>query len=281
MPLYCGIFLAFENLPLVLERFYYSGNAATKDRLHRAAPYLRKIYPFMLIGAYILPLMHQSSLGGLLLLAGDKINPLWQTSLLPLLYLLAAGVAGLGFVTFLLLSACLRHRRHLDFNILGELGNLLSIMCLVFLVVRFGDLVCRGQLMAAFAFDKMSALFLLETTLFLIPGIVLRRTSARQTPRTLLTIAGLACVAGMLYRFIPTTIAFKPAVNSRYFPSVPELLMTIGYISLGIVAFRLAVKYFAILPGEIKDWNEMFTIERRRLASASAQASGEKLCQTE
>jgi hypothetical protein len=57
--------------------------------------------------------------------------------------------------------------------------------------------------------------------------------------------------------------------------------MTIGYISLGIVAFRLAVKYFAILPGAIKDWNEMFTIERSRMASASAQASGEKLCQTE
>jgi Ni/Fe-hydrogenase subunit HybB-like protein len=284
MPLYCGIFLAFENLPLVLERFYYKGSQTTKERLRRAAPTLRRIYPFMITGAYILPLMHQSSLGGLLLLAGDKIHPLWQTPFLPLLYLLAAGVAGLGFVTFLLLSACLRHRRLLDLGVLGELGNLLSIMCFVFLAVRFGDLVWRGQLAAAFAFDKMSAMFFLETTLFLIPAIVLRNRSARETPRTLLNVAAVACLAGMLYRFIPTTIAFNPAVNSTYFPAVPELLMTIGYISLGIVGFRLAVKYFAILPGEIKDWNEMSTLARHRrpaTTTASVPASGEKLWQTE
>jgi len=56
-------------------------------------------------------LMHQSSLGGLLLLAGNKINPLWQTPFLPLLYLLAAGLCGLGFVIFLLLVAGLRYSR--------------------------------------------------------------------------------------------------------------------------------------------------------------------------
>src|SRR5208337_1821067 len=33
MPVYCGIFLAFENLPLVLERFYYKGSEATKQSL--------------------------------------------------------------------------------------------------------------------------------------------------------------------------------------------------------------------------------------------------------
>ena len=103
MPVYCAVFLAFENLPLVLERFYYTGSDATKAFLRRCAPALRRIYPFMITGAYVLPLMHQSSLGGLMLLAGDKIHPLWQTPFLPLLYLLAAGVCGLGFVTFLLL----------------------------------------------------------------------------------------------------------------------------------------------------------------------------------
>ena len=29
----------------------------------------------MIVGAYVLPLMHQSSLGGLMLLAGDKVHP--------------------------------------------------------------------------------------------------------------------------------------------------------------------------------------------------------------
>jgi len=55
-----------------------------------------------------------------------------------------------------------------------------------------------------------------------------------------------------------TTIAFIPAHRARYFPALPEVLMAIGYISLGIVGFLLAVKYFAVLPGDIKDWNHMF-----------------------
>jgi hypothetical protein len=39
---------------------------------------------------------------------------------------------------------------------------------------------------------------------------------------------------------------------------VPELLMAAGYISLGIVTFALAVKYFAVLPGDDRDWNHIF-----------------------
>jgi Ni/Fe-hydrogenase subunit HybB-like protein len=258
MPLYCAVFLAFENLPLVLERFYYTGSAATKMFLRRVAPVLRRVYPFVITGAYVLPLMHQSSLGGLLLLAGDKIDPLWQTPFLPLLYLLAAAMCGLGFVTFLLLTACLRYSREIDLDVLGELGNLVSIMGFVFLGVQFGDFIWRGQIPRAFAFDEMSILFLVETALILVPAVALRNKTARHTPRTLLIMATLACLGGLLYRFIPTTIAFRPLGHNLYFPSAPELLITAGYIALGIVAFGLAVKYFAVLPGEIKQWNYIF-----------------------
>src|SRR5208282_2861832 len=273
MPVYCAVFLLFENLPLVLERFYYTGTDATKAFLRLCAPPLRRIYPFMLIGAYVFPLMHQSSLGGLMLLAGDKVYPLWQTPFLPFLYLLAACLCGLGFVTFLLLTASLRYSRPLDLGILRELGSLLSWMCFVFLAVRFGDLIWRGQLHTAFAFDKMSLLFLSETALILVPAIALRNKIVRETPRKLLNMAVLACLGGLLFRFIPTTIAFMPARKASYFPAAPELLMTIGYIALGIAAFGLAVKYFAILPGEIKDWNYMFRLVRQR--RQAAQPKGE------
>jgi hypothetical protein len=47
--------------------------------------------------------------------------------------------------------------------------------------------------------------------------------------------------------------------------------MAIGYISLGIVAFTLAVKYFAVLPGDIKDWNYMFRLMRRRRAATRSE----------
>ncbi len=274
MPVYCCFFLAFENLPMVLERIYYTGSDSTKAFLLRWAPRLRRIYPFMITGAYVLPLMHQSSLGGLLLLAGNKINPLWQTPCLPLLYLLAAALCGLGFVTFLLLMSSLRYSRPLDLGVLDELGNLLSWTCFLFLAVRFGDLIVRGQFHAAFAFDKMSLMFLLETTLILVPAIALRRRVVCETPRRLLNMAVLACLGGLFFRFIPTTIAYMPARKASYFPALPELLMSVGYIALGITAFGLAVKYFAVLPGEIKDWNYMFRLVRAR--RQAAQPKGEK-----
>ena len=81
----------------------------------------------------------------------------------------------------------------------------------------------------------------------------------------------VACLGGMLFRFIPTTIAFLPAPQARYFPNVPEVLMTIGYIALAIVVFGIGVNYLAVLPGEINDWNYMFKlIRRRRQAGQSA-----------
>ena len=264
MPLYCAVFLAFENLPMILERSYYTGTPQTKAFLVRVGPTLRRIYPFMITGAYVLPLMHQSSLGGLLLLAGDKIDPIWQSPALPLLYVLAAGVCGVGFVTFLLLLTCLRFSRRLDLDVLGELGSLLSVTCFLFLAVRFADLIARGQIRRAFAFKEMSLWFVLETALILIPAAGLRSRTTRETPRRLLLLAITACLGGLLFRFIPTTVAFAPARRATYFPTAPELLMTIGYMSLGVVAFGVAVRYFAVLPGEISDWNYMFKLIRRR-----------------
>jgi Ni/Fe-hydrogenase subunit HybB-like protein len=273
MPLYCAIFLAFESLPMLLERIYYTGDRRVKTTLLRWAPKIRRIYPYMITGAYVLPIMHQSSLGALLLLAGDKINPLWQTPVLPVLYLLAAILCGSGFVTFLLLIVCLHFSRPLDIGVLNELGNLLSVSCFLFLTVRFADLIVRGQLGRAFAFDSMSALFLLETALILIPAAVLRNRTVRKTPRRLLLLAITACLGGLLFRYIPTTVAFSPAHRARYFPSTPELLITIGYISLGMAAFGIAVKYFAVLPGEISDWNRMSKIfrEKRRAPKAKKE----------
>ena len=270
MPAYCCIFLAFECLPMVLERFYYTGTDATKAFLRRIAPRLRRIYPFVITGAYILPLMHQSSLGGLMLLGGDKVHPFWQTPMLPLLYLVAAGLCGLGFVTVTLCLGCLRYGRPLDISILSELGSLLSWVCFGFVALQCADLAVRGQIAAAFRLDRMSALLLLQIAMILAPAIALRKKTARETPHTLVDMSILACLGGMFYRFIPTTIAFHPANRATYFPSTPEFLMASGYVALGALAVALAVKYFAVLPGDLEEWNHIF----RRVRRSEPQARG-------
>ena len=186
MPVYCAIFLAFENLPLVLERFYYKGSEATKQRLHRAAPGLASdlsLHDHW--GLCSTP--HASVFLGRLVAPGrQQDQPALADAVVTVPLSAGCICCGLGFVTVILLFACLRYGRELDLDVLGELGNLLSVMCFVFLAVRFGDLVWRGQIDAAFAFDKMSLLFLLEAALMLTPAMVLRNKSARETPRILL-----------------------------------------------------------------------------------------------
>ena len=274
MPFYCAVFLAFECLPMILERFYYTGTDATKASLRRVAPRLRRIYPYMITGAYVLPLMHQSSLGGLLLLAGNKIDPLWQTAILPLLYVIAAGVCGLGFVTVVICIGCLRHSRQMDITVLSELGSLLSWTGFGFLLLQCTDLILREQVSAALRFDRMSMLLIVQIAMIAVPAVVLRNKTARETPQTLVNMSILACLGGLLYRFIPTTIAFHPAPEASYFPSVPEFLIALGYIALAIFAFLVAVKYFAILPGDLAEWNYMF--RRRKAIRPAARAL---LCQ--
>jgi len=258
MPLYCAVFLSFEILPLILERVYYTGNVRSRALLCRVAPMIRKVYPFIITGAYVIPLMHQSSLGGLLLLAGTKINPLWQSPVMPLLYLIAAVFCGLGFTIFLLMIVCLRYARNLDAAVLAELANLLAGVCFAFLAVRIGDLIWRHQLRAAFAFDRMSFLFLFESAMILTPALALCFRRIRETPRALLNMSAVACLGGMLYRFIPTSIAYVPLRSTAYFPSAPELVMAAGYIAMGSLAFVFAVNYFAVLPGEAGTWDHTF-----------------------
>jgi Ni/Fe-hydrogenase subunit HybB-like protein len=272
MPVYCAAFLAFELIPVLLERLDSTGNDQVRKIVHIILPYLRWIFPFMLTWAYVVPMMHQSSLGGLLLLYGVKLNPLWQTPFLPLLYLSAAIFCGIGFLTILLLVTCLCYKRPMDMVVLRELGSILSWTSFAFLALRFGDLIWRGQMGAAFAFDLMSFLFLLETVCILVPAVVLRLTVDHQTPRGLFQWSALTCVGGMLYRYIPTTIAYIQPQGAVYFPSVIELLMCIGYISLGVLTFVIGVKYFAILPGRVAPSDFKFrTIDWQRLAALASR----------
>ena len=61
----------------------------------------REVMPFVVALAIVLPVMHQSSLGGLMLIAETKVHPLWHTALLPALFLVSCISMGYGAVVVL------------------------------------------------------------------------------------------------------------------------------------------------------------------------------------
>ena len=274
MPLYAMVFLAFENLPPVWERLYVHASDGIRRLMKRAFPITKLLYPFVVAGAYVLPAMHQSSLGALLLLSGDKLHPLWQTQLLPLLYVVQAGVAGTACVIVTLMVGCLVWRRRLDLVTLGELGRLMAYISFGFLALRWGDVLVRGQLGAAFTLDGFALLFHVENLSVLIPSIIVLLPSHRQRPRALFLSAVTAMLGAMMYRFVPTTIAFVPGELKMYFPTAVEVLMSAGYVSLTIVLYNLAVKLFAIVPASLEEWYEAVAWARQNFRTIRVDSHG-------
>jgi Ni/Fe-hydrogenase subunit HybB-like protein len=254
MTAYVALFLSFENIPALLERSHMEADPEKRDRLQTWMHRVRKALPWMIAGAYVLPMMHQSSLGSLMVIAGHKVHPLWQTQLLPLLYLVQAFVCGFAAVIFILMAASLAWRRPLDTPILGDLAKFMSWCVFVFIGLRYADVIVRGVIGQAFQPTWYAAAFHIENLLVLVPALLFVKDELRATPRVLFVGSILTAAGGMLYRFSPTTIAYRAGHPSIYFPKIAELLMCLGYIGLAVTLFIIACKRYAILPGTIPEW---------------------------
>jgi Ni/Fe-hydrogenase subunit HybB-like protein len=254
MTAYVVLFLSFENIPALLERAHMLGDAEKRAKIDGWMHRIKKVLPFMIAAAYVLPMMHQSSLGSLMVIAGHKVHPLWQTQMLPALYLVQALVCGFAAVIFILMSASLAWQRPLDIPILGDLAKFMSWCSLTFIVLRFADTAIRGVLGMAFQPTWYAAMFHLENLLVLVPALLFLNSRLRRIPRLLFVGSILTAFGGMLYRFSPTTIAYRAGQPSVYFPKIGELLMALGYIGLAVTLFIIASKRFAILPGTLSEW---------------------------
>lgn len=243
------IFLWLEVSPPALEEWRKKPEGT---RLHRFAawvtPKLEAGYPFIVAAAITLPSMHQSSLGSLFLVSGPRIHPLWQTPLLPLLFLLSCWFLGYACVVIVSLLSSLAWRRRLETPMLAPLSKVMAYIMLLFVGVRFLDVAVRGELWRAFAFDLYGVLFLAEAALLTAAAVLLLDRAKRENPGTLLLLAMLVAFAGGLYRLDASLIAFMPGSNWSYFPSVVELTITLGFIAMAVLAYLYAVKRYPILP---------------------------------
>jgi Ni/Fe-hydrogenase subunit HybB-like protein len=78
--------LWLELAPAFLARGTRSSNQRIRAFSTAVQPWLKRGLAFIIAIGILLPTMHQSSLGSLMLLAGPRLHPLWNTPLLPLLF---------------------------------------------------------------------------------------------------------------------------------------------------------------------------------------------------
>jgi Ni/Fe-hydrogenase subunit HybB-like protein/Fe-S-cluster-containing dehydrogenase component len=245
---YTGV-LWIELSPAIMERWRESGMTALQRFAQAATPKLEKAMPFVIAVGLLLPTMHQSSLGSLMLLAGEKLHPLWRTPMLPLLFLVS--VLGMGYAAVVLESTISSKvfRRPSELPMLRALSGPIALVLVLYLVLRTGDVLYRDQLIAILRLDFYSMLFFVEMSLFAVPAVLLLAWRNRASAAFLVTM-GLAVVfGGALYRFSTYLIAFNPGAEWSYWPSIPEFAITIGLVAGEILGYIVLVKKFPILRG--------------------------------
>lgn len=241
--------LWIELSPAFLERWRAGGREGLRRFAEKVQPRLDKALIWILALGILLPTMHQSSLGTLMLLSGPRLHPLWSTPILPLLFLVSCLAMGYAIVVFESALASAFFRRRPDTGLLTRLERVAAWGALLFVVLRVGDVALRGRLGLAFAGDSKAVLFWIENALVLAPFVLVFGRGRHYDAGRLFRGALLVIAGGALYRFDTYLVAFDPGPGWSYFPSVAETLITLGLVALEGVVYIALVTRFPILAG--------------------------------
>jgi Ni/Fe-hydrogenase subunit HybB-like protein len=247
--------LWLELSPAFLEKAEQSNLPALKRFAVRWRPVVDKALLWIIALGILLPTMHQSSLGALMLIAGPRLHPLWNTGWLPLLFLMSCIAMGYAAVVFEATLSGWLFKREPEREMLAGLSQAIVPLGTAYVGLRLLDIAGRGQLGALFAFDFYSMMTLLEFGLVIAAVGLLLGDARRQKLGNLFRAAMLFMLAGSVYRFDTYLVAFRPGAHWSYFPSVSEILVTVGLVAGEVLAFILIVKLFPIL-----------TLEKRHVA---------------
>jgi Ni/Fe-hydrogenase subunit HybB-like protein len=197
----------------------------------------------------LLPTMHQSSLGTLMLIAGQKLHGLWSTPWIPLLYLISC--VGMGYAVVVWESAVSSRvfKRQREDSMLISLSGAMVVVQGLYLLLRFADIIISGKTMLMFNSGVLSLMFWIEIALFAVPMVMLMRAKDRANFATIFKASILIMLAGGLYRFDTYIVAFNPGKNWSYFPTTLEMLITLGTIAFEIFLYIFIVKRYPILSG--------------------------------
>ncbi|MGQ9512362.1 hypothetical protein [Thermodesulfitimonas sp.] len=119
----------------------------------------------------------------------------------------------------------------------------------IYLVLKVADLVYRSHFLDMFNGSTPSNLFLLEMVVgVVIPIILLAKKHIRESVPGMVTAAVLIVIGVMLNRMNVVFTSMYQAMGGWYFPHWMELSISIGLVSLFIMAYCFFVENFKIMP---------------------------------
>lgn len=265
---YIGV-LAVEFAPAVFERLKWDKFANLLKRWMK---------PIVIVGA-VISTLHQASLGSLLLIQPTKLYPLWWTPWIPPLFFVSAIAIGLAMTIFESSLSSRYFQRGLETHLLEKLARAIPYVLGLYLVMKFVQLTLEGRLNLLFTSGVMSLLFWAEILIGVFIPMAWFSVKKNQTsPSGLLTGAIITLLGLILNRFNvswfavqhPDPLSYIPTFmgNVDYFPTLPEVAVSIGIFSAGIMAFGLLAKYFPVFEAEQHHADEAHVLQ-------TAPASGD------
>ena len=253
--------LYVEFIPVVCERFIgrvaLPGPLAILNKpvdaiLRLMDRILEKLMFFFIVAGVVLSCMHQSSLGALLLIAPYKMSPLWYTPVLPVMFLFSAITVGFSMVVFESLLSSRIFNRDPEMAVLRPLSRLILVFLEVYFLAKFTDLLVRDAWTHIFDNTTQSNMFLIEIVMgVLVPLIMLTSARVRNSAFLLLTANGLVVGGVALNRINVFLVAYQPPyATSSYFPSVGEIVITVGLIATLMFLYRVIVTVLPVFPVE-------------------------------
>ena len=217
----------------------------------------RKILSSMTIATVIfgitLSMLHQSGLGALYLMAKDKIHPLWYSEFIPIAFFISSIFAGLSMVIFegsisnrvFFKQLSDEHKKDHD-GILHGLSKICAGAMFAYLFLQI-IMFIHGKKWVYIG-TSYGYWYLLEIVGFVILPMILFFTSYRKGNITLIKIAAIVTIVGIIInRLNVTVIGFKWDMPVRYIPSWMEFVVTLTVIFTEIWIFRWVINRMPVL----------------------------------
>ncbi len=208
--------------------------------------------PLVIIGI-ILSCMHQSSLGSLLLLTKEQLNPLWFSTNLPFNFFLSSVAVGLAMVIFESQMSSRMYGRAIENDILGSLAKGCAYVLLINFIWKLIDLYMSGGWGGLGVSGFETFWFSVEWIVgFIIPFIILIGPGVTN-PGARFWGALLVIIGLVLNRLNATLTGMVKGTGEFYFPSWMEIFVTIAVICAGLLIFQAIVQMLPIFEPEVKE----------------------------
>ena len=242
--------LAIEFLPTITDKWISEGNEKWKRRALKIRPWLNKALIFFILAGIVISMLHQSSLGSIMLLMEHRLHPLWYTPMLPLMFLLSAIGVGMHVVIAESMLSARTFKRRIELPILSGLAKR-SIMVLgLYILVKFWDLVAYGD-MHYLTDGVYGLLFIGEILLFgIVPVFMLSFKTFRRNPKSLFAISVMVILGLVLNRFNVYLFAVDAYDGWSYFPTMWEIGVSAMMVAIIFVGYKVLANYLPVLHKE-------------------------------